>query len=95
MHPFTSQWRTLKLSRSFYHVEKVPSYRNYRLKIIINIVLATINGDYQEVDMLSDRGNVIQEYIRSIFINVFLEEPVITSTATGLIIEGLTLWRLQ
>lgn len=94
MHPFTRRWKTLQLSRSVYQVEKVPFYQNYRLKIIINIVLATSDGDYQEVDMQSARGNIIREYIRNIFTSVYSEEPVITLTETGLIIEGVTLWRL-
>lgn len=94
MHPFTRRWKTLQLSRSIYQVERVPSYQNYRLKIIINVVLATSNGDYQEVDMQSARGNIIQEYIRNIFTSVYLKEPVITLMETGLIIEGVTLWRL-
>lgn len=94
MHPFTRRWKTLQLSRSIYQVERVPSYQNYRLKIIINVVLATSNGDYQEVDMQSAHGNIIQEYIRNIFTSVYLKEPVITLMETGLIIEGVTLWRL-
>lgn len=95
MHFFSQRWKTLRLSKSLYLVEKAPLYQDYRLKIIANVVLVTASGDYQTVDMLSDRGKVIQEYILNTFTRLFLEEPVITLTETSLIIEGRTLWQRQ
>lgn len=95
MHFFSQRWKTLRLSKSLYLVEKAPLYQDYHLKIIANVVLVTASGDYQTVDMLSDRGKVIQEYILNTFTRLFLEEPVITLTETSLIIEGRTLWQRQ